>query len=168
MKNYPKIILILLSLIMILFLIRMINPTQIDDVSPEIPCPEIEKYNPDIFYVIPYFDNNLISENKSFCEEMRKLNKTLALHGINHQPYQEFLIQNITQKQINFALEEFQKCFNQTPEEFKPPQLKISEENKELMLKNNFTIQTNLNQLIHKVYHCNDTGRFPNWLIKLF
>ena len=29
-------------------------------------------------------------------------------------------------------------------------------------------LKTLFNQITHKVYHCNDTGKFPNWLINLF
>lgn len=168
MKRGSKILILILSLIILLFIIRLITPTQIDDISPEIPCPELEIYNADILYVIPNYNNIPISENQTFCKKILELNKTLELHGINHSPYAEFLIQNISQENLNFAITEFQKCFNSTPQNFKPPQLKISEENKKLISENNLTLKLYSNEIFHKVYHCNDTGRIKNKWVKLF
>jgi len=167
MKKIKIIILLVISLIAIIFLIRLLNPTEIDDVSPEISCPEIEKYNPDILYVIPNFERIPISENKTFCNKILLLNKTLALHGINHT-YKEFLYENISQENLDFAISEFQKCFNQTPEKFKPPHLQISSENKKLIKENNLDLKTWFNQGTHKVYHCNGSGILPNWMIRIF
>jgi len=167
MKKIKIIILLVISLIAIIFLIRLLNPTEIDDVSPEISCPEIEKYNPDILYVIPNFEGNPISKNISFCKEILLLNKTLALHGINHT-HREFLYENISQENLDFAISEFQKCFNQTPEKFKPPHLQISSENKKLIQENNLNLKTWFNQGTHKVYHCNDSGILPNKIIRIF
>ena len=168
MKLISKILIFIFSLILILFLIRLINPTQIDDISPEIPCPELEIYNPDILYAIPNFNNKPISENQTFCNYILFLNKTLELHGINHSPYREFLYQNITQENLTFAINEFQKCFNQTPQNFKPPQLKISQENKNLILENNLTLKLYTNAIFSKVYHCNDSGKLKNKLVRIF
>lgn len=159
---------VIISLIIILFLIRLITPTQIDDISPEIPCPELEIYNPNILYVIPNFNNIPISQNQTWCNYILSLNKTLEMHGINHSPYREFLTQNITQEELDFALEEFEECFNKTPQNFKPPQLKISEENKILIQENNLTLKNYVNGIFHKVYHCNDSGRIKNELIRIF
>jgi len=58
------ILLIILILLITLFLIRLVSPTEIDDVSPGINCPEIEIYNPDTFYVILNYNNNPISQNE--------------------------------------------------------------------------------------------------------
>ena len=139
-----------------------------DDVSPEISCPEIEKYNPSVLYVIPNYDNKPISENKEWCDYILSLNKSLELHGINHQTYREFLYQDISQGQLDFAINEFETCFNQTPEKFRPPQLKISKENKKLIKENNLNLKSWFSQLTHKVYHCDDKGKFPNKLISIF
>ena len=168
MKRGWKILLIILSLIIILFFIRLTSPKQMDDVSPEISCPEIEKYNPSVLYVIPNYDNKPISENKEWCDYILSLNKSLELHGINHQPYRKFLYQDISQGQLDFAINEFETCFNQTPEKFKPPQLKISKENKKLIKENNLNLKNWFNQLTHKVYHCDDKDKFPNKLISIF
>lgn len=168
MKKVNIFLLTTLTLIVILFLIRLTSPTQIDDVHPEIPCPELETYNPDFLYIIPNFNNSSISQNQTFCKNLLSKNKTIAMHGINHQPYREFLNENISQEDLTFALEEFQECFNQIPEKFKPPQLRISQENKILIKENNLKLETWFNQLTHKVYHCNDEGIIGNKWIKLF
>ena len=168
MKTAAKILLAIFSAIILLFVIRLINPSEIDDVSREIPCSEIETYNPDILYIIPNFNDKPISQNQTFCKYIFSLNKTLELHGINHQPYREFLYQNVTQENLTFAIKEFQNCFNQTPEKFKPPQLKISLENKKLIKQNNLELKNTFSQITHKVYHCNDEGLIRNWIVRLF
>ncbi len=157
----------ILTLLILLFLIRLINPTEIDDITPGISCPEIEKYNPDILYVIPNYNNNLISENKEWCESILSLEKKLYLHGINHT-YREFLYKEITQEDLDFGIYEFEKCFDFSPTTFKPPQLKINKENKSLIKKNNLRLKGFFNQLTHKVYHCEDSSIIPNKIIKIF
>ena len=168
MKRGLVILIIFFSLIFALFLIRLISPRELDDISPEIPCPELEIYKPDILYIISYFDNKPISENKIWCEKINSLNKKAEIHGISHQPYQEFLVKNISQEDLDFAMLEFEKCFNQTPDKFKPPQLKISKENKILIEENNLKLENYFNQITHKVYHCNDEGKIKNKWIKIF
>lgn len=162
MKKGAIILIIIFSLIILFLLIRIISPKEIDDITPGIPCPELEKYNPDILYVIPDFNNTPISENQSWCNYILSLNKTLELHGIHHQPYREFLVENITQEQLDYGISEFEKCFSQTPDKFKPPQLEINSQNKELVKQNNLTLVGWVGQTFHKVYHCKDTGRIKN------
>jgi predicted deacetylase len=167
MKKIKIIILAIVSLVAIIFLIRLLNPTEIDDISPGIPCPEIEQYNPDNLYVIPNFAGIPLSENTEFCKEILSLNKTLALHGINHT-YREFLYENISQENLNFAISEFEKCFNQTPKIFKPSHLQISKTNKKIIKENNLELKTWFNQGTHKVYHCNNSGRMKNFWVRIF
>lgn len=167
-KSVKFILVVILSIIILLFIVRLITPRELDDVSPEIPCSELQKYDVDILYVIPNFNNKSISENKSWCEYILSLNKSIEIHGINHQPYRELLYENITQNNLTLAISEFEKCFNKNPEKFKPPQLKISKDNKKLILENNLELETSLNQITHKVYHCNDEGRISNKWINLF
>lgn len=169
MKKGVKILLIaILSVIILLFIVRLISPKELDDVSPEIICPESQTYKINALYITPNFNNKPISENQSWCNYILSLNKTLGLHGINHQPYREFLYENITQEELSFAIKEFEKCFNQTPEKFKPPQLEISENNRDLIKKNNLSLILKTNAIFHKTYHCNDSGAIKNKWIKLF
>jgi len=168
MKRGIKILLItIVSLLILLFLIRLIAPTEIDYVTPGISCSEIEKYNPDILYVIPNYNSGAISNNVQWCDYILSLNKTLALHGITHS-YREFLYLNISQAEFNYGMSEFESCFNKSPEMFKPPQMKINKENKNLVKENNLKLKTGFSQVIHKVYHCNDTGIISNEIIKIF
>lgn len=168
MKRGIKIALIgIVSLVIILFLIRLINPKEIDDVTPGIPCPEIETYNLDTLYVIPSYENSQISQNKEWCEYILSLNKTLELHGITHR-YREFLYENITQEELDYGISEFEKCFNESSERFKPPQMKINGKNRNLVRNNNLKLTTGFSQMIHKVYHCNDTGIISNKIIRIF
>ncbi len=156
----------ILAIIVILFLIRLITPTEIDDVTPGISCPEMEKYNPDVLYVVPDFENHPISKNQEWCKKILSLNKEVQLHGINHT-YREFKYLNITQENLEFGISEFEKCFNKTPEKFKPPQLALSNSNKELIKDNNLQLRNLFDQLTHKVYHCNDSDIISNRWVKI-
>jgi predicted deacetylase len=160
------VLLILAILIVCLFLIRLVSPSEIDDVTPSIPCPEIVIYNPDIFYVIPDYNNNPISQNKEWCNYILSLNKTLELHGITHT-YREFFYSDISQIELTKGILEFEKCFNKTPEMFKPPQLTISQKNKQLIEKNDLRLRNRFDQITHKVYHCNDSDKIPNRIVNI-
>jgi len=165
MKKKIFIPLIILFLILIIFFIRLILPKEIDDISPEINCPELEKYNPNTLWIIPKFNNISISENKTWCDYILSLNKTLGIHGVTHE-YNEFK----TNREFNYlqeGIQIFEECFGKKPVMFKPPQLKISQQNKELIKQNNMVLKTNSNQLFHKVYHCNDSDLIKNWVIRL-
>jgi len=166
MKPQHIVLIIITSLILLLFLTRLISPREIDDISPEILCEEeyIQKSN--ILWVIPKFNGKLISDDKEWCNSILALNKTLGLHGITHQ-YEEFN-DDITQKQLNEAIKIFKECFGFKPTMFKPPQLKINSNNKKLIKNNDLKLKLYFNQITHKVYHCSDTGRFSNRLIDLF
>jgi len=164
-KIIPFILLIILTVIIILFLIRLILPSQIDDVSPEISCKKQLLEKADILYIIPNFNNKSMHENKEWCNQILSLNKELALHGFNHK-YLEFKTDK-NQQYLNQAINSFEQCFNKKPTRFKPPQLAISKNNKQL-IKNKLNLDLFFNQLFHKVYHCNDTGKFPNWFINIF
>jgi predicted deacetylase len=167
MKKSIKIILLtIFSLIILLFLTRLILPREIDDVSPKIPCEKELLEKADVLWVIPNLENRAISKNAEWCQEILSLNKTIGLHGVSHT-YHEFGT-NKTQEYLQEGINIFTECFNQTPTSFKPPQLKISEENKILIKKNNLALKTIFNQITHKVYHCNDTGKFSNRFIDLF
>jgi predicted deacetylase len=143
------------------------TPTEIDDVSPGILCPEIEIYNPDVLYIIPDYNAHPISFYPKWCNYILSRNKELGLHGVKHT-YKEFLYENISQEELNLGIEEFEKCFELTPKTFKPPQLAISAENKQLIKKNNLKFKGYFNQATHKVYHCSDDKMIPNRIVKIF
>jgi predicted deacetylase len=165
-KNISKVLIIFLIIIFLIFSIRLLSPKEIDDVSPEIQCSEEYLEKSDILWVIPKFNNKSISENKEWCEYILNLNKTLGLHGVYHN-LDEFKI-NRNQEYLKEGIDAFEACFEFKPEMFKSPNLIISNVNKELIKRNNIKLKGNFNQLIHKVYHCNNTGTFKNWIIDLF
>jgi len=161
------IILLILIVILSLYTIRIFSPREIDDLSPEIFCDPIYLNKSNILWVIPEFNNKPISNNKEWCNLILSLNKTIGLHGKNHY-YQEFTDNSITKQDLEKAIQIFQECFNQTPTMFKPPQLKISKQNQQLIKEMNLSLKLYQNQLFHKVYHCNETQNIPNKIIDLF
>lgn len=156
----------LLFLIFTLFLIRAFSYSEIDDISPEINCEKKFMEDSDILWVIPNFNNKPISENKEWCEYILGLNKTIGLHGVSHT-FQEFKT-NRNQDYLDYGIQIFEDCFGYKPRLFKPPQLKISKENKKLIENNNLTLKFEFNQWTHKAYHCGEYGEKKNWLIDLF
>lgn len=159
------IFLIIISLTLNLLNTRITNPKEIDDVSPEIQCEQAYLEKSDILWVIPKYNNKSISENKEWCSYILSLNKTLGLHGVTHN-FQEFSTDK-NSEYLQEGITIFQECFNKTPKMFKPPQLAISKNNKELIKNNKLTLKLNLNQILHKVYHCDDTGYFQNRIIDI-
>lgn len=158
-------IIIVLGLADILFA-RVVLERQVDDVSPAILCEKeiIEKV--DVFMVIPIFEGVPISENKTWCAEILALNKTLGMHGVYHT-YNEFS-EYRDKEYVMKGIVEFEKCFGFYPLLFEAPQLALLDENKQVLLDLNLSIRGNFYQLFHKVYHCQDTGKFSNKIIDYF
>jgi len=165
MKYWRWILLALLGLIVCLFLIRLVLPSQIDDVTPGIPCEDYLLEKSDVLYVIPLFENKSIAEDREWCEKTLSLDKELAMHGVYHT-WKEF-DENRDAEYLQRGIEEFEKCFGFAPERFKPSQIIISDSNARLVL-NSMELDLRWNQIFHKVYHCNDSGLYPNWLIGIF
>ncbi len=165
MKKWVVFIIILLVLMVIVFLIRLLSEKQLDDVSPEIQCNENLMKKADIYYIIPKLNNKSIAENKEWCEQILNYDKKLAMHGIYHT-YQEFL-ENRDEEYLQQGIDIFKQCFGFYPKEFKPPQMKISKDNKRL-IKSKMKLISYFNQILHKIYHCNDTGKFSNKFNDLF
>ena len=160
MKKGGKIFLIIIILILILFFIRLLSPREIDDVHPLRPCEDNYIKKADILWIMPKYQNFSISENKTWCNEILKMNKTLGMHGITHS-YQEFK-NNISNEEFSEAIQIFEDCFDYKPTMFKSPYLKISKENKQLIKDNNLKLRNDFHQITRKVYHCQNSGRFPN------
>jgi len=166
MKKLKCFLIVLFLLVLILFFVRLINPREIDDVSPGIFCEEEYLLKSDVLWVIPNFEGNDISKNRTWCDYILSLNKILGLHGILHE-YEEFSEEK-TSEELLGAVQIFGNCFGFLPTLFKAPQLKIIDENKRLVKNNNLQLKGKFNQLTHKVYHCNDTGMISNNFINLF
>ncbi len=166
MLKLKYLLIALVSIIFLLFFIRLINPREIDDVSPEISCPELEIYNPDILWIIPLYNKKPMSENSEWCNYILALNRTIGLHGVTHE-YQEFG-KDLNQTYLDEGIEIFEDCFGFAPILFKPPQLKIIKENKKLIKENKMKLKGTINQVLHKVYHCSDTGKVSNKFVDIF
>jgi predicted deacetylase len=138
---------------------------QLDDVSPEIPCKENLLKKANVLFIIPKFNNKDISDKKEWCNFILSLNKTLGMHGVHHTYYEFNSTRNETY--LDEGVEAFKKCFGFYPKRFKPPQLQINKDNKNL-IKKKMKLDLYINQILHKVYHCNDTGKLPNRFIDLF
>jgi len=161
MKPIWRIILITFGILIVsLFIIRANSPKEIDDMNPLILCEQEYLEKADILWVIPLYEKYPISENQEWCKEILKLNKTIGMHGLHHT-YREF---NGTFNQTEFekGIREFEKCFGYPPELFKAPQLEITSENIGKIKNNGLKFRGFFNQIIHKVYHCGDTGKLPN------
>ena len=147
------IFLIIVGILLIsLLCFRLISPKEIDDVTPAFFCAEELLEKADILFVIPKFNNVLISENPKWCEYILSLNKTLGLHGIYHT-YKEFGIDR-NQTYLQEGIDEFKACFGYEPILFKPPQNRISKNNRILIKENNMVLKAKFNKIIHKIYHC--------------
>ncbi len=165
-KIFLIVLIIIIFLLLALFLIRFFSPRETDDVTPGIPCSEELLYKADILWVVPLFENASIADNSSWCSYIKELNKTLGLHGVEHK-FNEFKTDR-DEKYLQRGIDAFELCFGFKPEMFKPPQLKISEDNKVIIKKIGLELKGSVNQFMHKVYHCNDTGRFSNNFIERF
>jgi len=170
LKKRKNVLIIVLSLIIVIILsiysIRKFSQTELDDVHPSIPCENELIQKSDILWVIPLFENISINEYGEWCIDIMGLNKTLGLHGVHHT-YEEFN-QNIGEGYLEKGIDEFEDCFGYRPLMFKPPQLTMSNKNKELLKNNGFISKGRFNQLFHKVYHCSDTGLFSNKVVSIF
>lgn len=162
MKKRYVIGLILLAVLISLMLVRNLSSRQLDDVSPGIECDTELLANSDVLFIIPKFENKSISENRTWCEEILKLNKTLEMHGVYHS-YEEFN-EDRSEEYLLDGMNIFYECFGVYPLEFKAPQLVINSYNKRLV-REKMKFVGYFNQLFHKVYHCGDSGQLSNRFI---
>lgn len=168
-KRYLAAIVLILLIVVIsefsIFIVRAFSSTQLDDVTPGIPCETDVLEKSDVYFVVPMFGNKSIADNKTWCSEMIKSGKKLEMHGVYHT-YNEFF-ELRDDSYINEGVIAFERCFGELPTGFKAPQLALSKEN-ERLLEQRMNVYRYWNQLTHKVYHCNDTGRLPNKFIDAF
>ena len=151
-------------LIIIVLFIRLVNPRELDDVHPDIPCEEDFFKRASILWVIPNYNDTSVAVNRQWCAKILALNKTIGMHGINHR-YNEFA-SPIDIEAFEKSLRIFEQCFGVKPLFFKPPQIAITPENEEIIRIYGMHVRGIFHQQMHKVYHCSDTGRMPNWLVK--
>jgi len=160
------VLIVVLAVGFLLFFIRLFNVREVDDVSPSIDCSSDILMKSEILWVIPIFYNKSIADDKVWCDYISSLNKTLGLHGVYHS-FNEFVYDRDLDY-LNKGVAAFENCFGFKPKIFKAPQLSLSEKNRKMIEDERYEVKANFNQLIHKVYHCSDSGRFSNKFIDIF
>jgi hypothetical protein len=153
----------MLALVLILLIMRAISSKELDDVTPGIPCEQELLDKSEVLWVIPLFNNVSIANNTEWCTSILNLNKQMQLHGVYHT-FNEFSYPR-SAEYLQTGIKAFEQCLNQTPTKFKPPQLAYTRENNNILDQARLKRVGKLHQLFHKVYHCQDTGIFPNKLI---
>lgn len=100
------------GIILVLFFVRLILPSQIDDISSGIFCEKELLDWADVYYVIPKFEN--VSIDREWCNEILMRNKELAMHGVYHS-FEEFgEVRDF--EYLNEGSEIFAECFGFEPE----------------------------------------------------
>lgn len=165
-----KIIIVVFGILVIglmsLWMIRVFSDRQVDDVNPLMNCSSLVLQKTDVFAVVPIFKGVSIAENKSWCDKILAMNKTLIMHGVYHY-YNEFE-GDINESYVKLGMEEFKKCFGYYPTYFEAPQLAISYANEEIVERAGFELRGYPYQITHKIYHCGDSGTLKNGFIDLF
>lgn len=157
---------LLVFFIIVLYTVRAFADTEIDDISPEILCENDYVMKSDVLWVVPMFNNRSIAEDLAWCESIISLNKTIGMHGIYHT-YHELAIERDSEY-FTRGKRAFEDCFGYPPKVFKPSHLVISSENAHLVNSQDMRVVAKFHQLTHRVYHCQDTGRFSNRFIDLY
>ena len=164
MNIWKIVAIILVGLVFGLWLVRLILPSQVDDVNPLMNCTDAVLNMGDVYFAVPEFDRVVISENKSWCNYILSKHKEVEMHGVYHT-YLEFAVAR-NESYFDEGVGIFSSCFGFEPEGFKPPNLGWTRDND--WIRKRMKVYLLWDQVIHKVYHCGDTGMFPNWLIRIF
>ena len=156
---------VVLGLVVGLFFVRLVGSRHIDDVNPLMNCSIEYLEKADILYVVPYFDGVMVNESREWCDYVLSLDREIGMHGIRHS-YREFFY-DVSLEDLELGMGIFESCFGFRPSRFKAPQLKLSNENRELVEGFGMEVDGKLSQIFRKVYHCNDSGIMPNWFHSL-
>jgi len=162
MKAWWYLVIVPVALIVLLFFVRLVLPSQLDDVSPGIACEEELLNMVDVYYVVPKFKG--VAIDKEWCDEVLSREKVVGMHGVYHT-YDEFE-EPRSEEYFQEGVDIFKSCFGFAPDRFKPGQLEWDNEND--WIKEEVDVDILWNQILHKVYHCEDSGKFPNWFIRIF
>jgi hypothetical protein len=155
-------VVVLVLLVFGLWLVRAVLPSQIDDVNPLMGCSVDELEMADVYFVVPVYDG--VEIDGEWCEGILGKGKEVALHGVYHS-YEEFGVGR-DREYLDYGVGVFKECFGFAPERFKPPQIAWDSEND--WIRGVLDVELFWNQVFHKVYHCGDSGVFPNWVIGVF
>ena len=156
------VVVVLVLLVFGLWLVRAVLPSQIDDVNPLMGCSVDELEMADVYFVVPVYDG--VEIDGEWCEGILGKGKEVALHGVYHS-YEEFGVGR-DREYLDYGVGVFEECFGFAPERFKPPQIAWDSEND--WIRGVLDVELFWNQVFHKVYHCGDSGVFPNWVIGVF
>ena len=162
MKIWSWCLIVVLVLLFGLWLVRLILPSQVDDVSSGVYCSENVLEWADVYYVIPKFGN--VSLDEVWCEGILGRGKELAMHGVYHE-YREFDVF----RDVDYVGEGvgiFEGCFGFEPDRFKPSQLVLSRDNN--WIRDRMEVDLIWNHIFHKVYHCCDSVVLPNLFVRIF
>jgi hypothetical protein len=159
-KIFLYIILILFLVFLSLFIIRFLSAKELNEVSPGIPCDPALLQKADFLFIVPKYQDKSIAENPEWCNKILSLDKELGMYGVLDS-YEEFKIDK-PREYYDEGVKIFIKCFNKTPEEFKPPQLIISKNNKNYIKKEMKVDLFWNNEIFHKVYSCQANGKLSN------
>jgi peptidoglycan/xylan/chitin deacetylase (PgdA/CDA1 family) len=148
---------LVLVLIMTVFaksIARTQNTIALDDFSPAIPCEDELFSRASLIFVMPFYNNTVLSEFPEWCSRMRMSGKDFALHGLKHTFYENMFAINETE--LSRSITEFEKCFGKKPEKYRPPMWKISAGNMRILKKHGLVVYDN--PLTTNTYHCNNKG----------
>lgn len=145
-----------------LFFVRFVLPSQVDDVNPLMNCSDEVLDLADVYFVVPKFEG--VEIEREWCDQILSRDKEIAMHSVYHT-YEEFGVVR-GESYFDEGARIFEECFGFEPERFKPANLKWCGENN--WVEKNVEVDLFWNQFFHKVYHCNDSGVFPNWFIRMF
>lgn len=148
----------IISLGIIVF--RLVGSRQIDGVNPYMYCSEVELSKVDVFYVAPLYKGVPINESRAWCDYILSFDKEIYMYGVKGS-YEE-LSKNIAREEVSYGMDIFESCFGFRPERIKPPQLVLNDYNEKMLGEVDLNVDIFYNQLFHKVYHCGDSGFFPN------
>jgi hypothetical protein len=150
------------GLVVLLGFVRLVLPSQLDDVNPLMGCSEEELELGDVYFVVPKFEG--VEIDAEWCDYILGKDKEIAMHGVYHT-YAEFGVVR-SEVSLNEGLDIFRECFGFDAERFKPGNLKWNSGND--WIGDMVEVDLRWNQIFHKVYHCGDSGDFPNWFIRMF
>ncbi|AYV77979.1 MAG: hypothetical protein Edafosvirus3_57 [Edafosvirus sp.] len=156
---------ILLIISLVILIVRNINYTEVDDVHPLIPCKNHLLKNSKYLWVIPIYKNIPITNYPAWCQEIKKLESNgtiLGMHGVVHNETHDFLYRDgefnkdLSYEYIKSGMEVFKNAFGHYPKVFKAPHTLATSNNIHKINQLGMKYFGVMNQITHKVYHCND------------
>ena len=114
---------VFVALVFVLYLVRAFGSRELDDVTPGIACEPNLLAKSDVLWVIPLFDTVSIAHNRTWCDEILGLNKTIGLHGVYHT-FDELALDR-DDAYLERGIAAFEVCFGFRPTVFKPSHLAI-------------------------------------------